>query len=62
MKEPVVIASGRSYEKKAIVQWFQKGGTTDPISGKDLGSKITIPNLNLKKLLDDLPKHIRDQK
>jgi hypothetical protein len=33
MKEPVVIASGRSYEKKSILEWFSKGRITDPISG-----------------------------
>jgi hypothetical protein len=33
MQDPVVIASGRSYEKLAILQWFSRGRVTDPLTG-----------------------------
>lgn len=62
MKDPVVIASGRSYEKLSILEWFSRGRIRDPVTGEELGSAITLPNLNLKALIDELPKHFRAQK
>ena len=56
MKSPVVIASGRSYEKQSILEWFSRGGITDPMTGEELGSAIALPNLNLKILIDELPR------
>jgi hypothetical protein len=32
MQEPVIIQSGFTYEKKAIIQHFQINGCTDPIT------------------------------
>lgn len=62
MKDPVVIASGRSYEKHSILEWFSKGRIIDPMSGEELGSTIALPNRNLKILIDELPEHFRAQK
>lgn len=36
MQEPVIIQSGFTYEKKAIIQHFQINGCTDPITRYDL--------------------------
>ena len=62
MQDPVVIASGRSYERLAISQWFLTGRLTDPVTNKELGSSIAWPNLNLRILINELPEQIRAQK
>ena len=62
MKNPVVIASGRSYEKQSILEWFSRGRIRDPMTGEELGSAIALPNLNLKILIDELPERLRAQK
>jgi len=53
MMDPVIAMDGNTYEKSAIDKWF-KTNNTSPIHGGDIMEKIVIPNLNLKKLINDL--------
>ena len=36
MIEPVIISSGHTFEKKAIVEWFDDGNTINPLTGEQL--------------------------
>ena len=55
MKDLVVIDTGRSYERSAILNWFSKGRITDPYAGEELSTTRLVPNLNLSILIQDLP-------
>lgn len=52
MREPVVAFDGHTYEKSAIEKWL-KANHTSPRSGETMDS-IIIPNMNLKKLIQDM--------
>jgi len=53
MMDPVIAMDGNTYEKNAIEKWF-KTNNTSPIFGGEIIEKKVIPNLNLKKLINDL--------
>ena len=36
MTDPVIISSGHTFEKKAIVEWFEDGNTINPLTGEQL--------------------------
>lgn len=50
MNDPVVITSGRSYERAAITEWF-KSHSIDPMSREILASLELIPNRHLKEAI-----------
>lgn len=52
MREPVVASDGHTYEKHAIEKWL-KTNHTSPRSGDSMEALI-IPNMNLKKLIQDI--------
>jgi len=52
MREPVVASDGHSYERAAIEKWL-KSHQTSP-RNNELISNLTIPNINLKKLIQDI--------
>lgn len=53
MKDPVmVIATGQTYERKAIEQWFA-ANNTDPLTGRVLQDKTIVPNYAIKSLCDE---------
>lgn len=50
MEDPVMlVATGQSYEKKAIEKWLEDHDT-DPLSGVKLEDKTLAPNIALRKL------------
>jgi len=50
MRDPVIlVASGHTYEREAIENWFQNHNT-DPLTGEALRDKSLIPNYALKGL------------
>ncbi len=53
MVDPVIAMDGNTYERSAIEKWF-KTNNTSPIHGSEIIEKKIIPNLNLKKLINDL--------
>lgn len=50
--DPVMVQDGNTYERKAIELWFQKHSTS-PLTNEVLVSKNLLPNLALKKLIND---------
>ncbi|GJR41921.1 putative E3 ubiquitin-protein ligase LIN isoform X1 [Tanacetum coccineum] len=61
-EDPVTLETGQTYERAAIVEWFDKGNTTCPVTGKILECH-TIPFTNsiLKRVINGWKsKHSRE--
>jgi len=50
MTDPVICASGQTYERSAIEKWFAMGKRTDPMSGSVLESTFLVPNVALRSM------------
>ncbi len=53
MDEPVVIQSGFTYEKSAIMRHFEKNGNFDPVTREVVDPRILIPNRYIKQATED---------
>ncbi|EEF34080.1 U-box domain-containing protein 1 [Ricinus communis] len=51
MKDPVIVASGHTYDRNSIAQWINEGYHTCPKSGQRLIHMALIPNYALKSLV-----------
>jgi len=51
MYDPVVIASGQTYERACIEKWFDSGNTTCPKTRKQLSQLLRTPNYCIKGLI-----------
>ncbi|CAI9091753.1 OLC1v1026861C1 [Oldenlandia corymbosa var. corymbosa] len=51
MRDPVIVASGHTYDRSSISQWINSGHHTCPKSGQRLIHMALIPNYSLKSLI-----------
>ncbi|KAI4317462.1 hypothetical protein L6164_025329 [Bauhinia variegata] len=51
MTDPVTIETGHSYDRSSILKWFRSGNPTCPKTGKRLSSIELVPNLVLRRLI-----------
>ncbi|XP_034704509.1 U-box domain-containing protein 1-like [Vitis riparia] len=51
MRDPVIVASGHTYDRNSIAQWINTGHNTCPKSGMKLIHMALIPNYALKSLV-----------
>lgn len=51
MRDPVIIASGHTYDRHSIARWINSGHYTCPKSGQKLLHMALIPNYALKSLI-----------
>ncbi|KAH0679470.1 hypothetical protein KY284_020555 [Solanum tuberosum] len=51
MKDPVVLASGRTYDRPFIEKWLNEGNRTCPETKEVLPNSDLIPNLLMRKLI-----------
>nr|XP_043631344.1 U-box domain-containing protein 1-like [Erigeron canadensis] len=51
MRDPVIVASGHTYDRVSIAQWINSGHHTCPKSGQRLIHMALIPNYALKSLI-----------
>lgn len=51
MSDPVIVASGQTYERTYIQQWLDQGMTTCPKTRQTLGHTNLIPNYTVKALI-----------
>lgn len=54
--EPVMALDGKTYEKQAILKWFNKSHKS-PETGQELPSTLLIPNMFARTLIDELHNH-----
>ena len=52
MSDPVLLSSGFSYERSAIMKHFSYNGWTDPVTREDVRQDVVIENRNLKKAIE----------
>ena len=50
MEDPVVTASGQTYDRDAISQWLRTK-QTDPVSNARLSNKKLVPNFALRVMI-----------
>jgi hypothetical protein len=51
MRDPVVVASGQTYDRESIDRWFGSGKSTCPKTGQVLANLELVPNKSLKNLI-----------
>ncbi|CAJ1931477.1 unnamed protein product [Sphenostylis stenocarpa] len=51
MSDPVTIETGHTYDRSSILKWFRRGNLTCPNTGKRLMTTEMVPNLVLRKLI-----------
>ncbi|XP_007033563.2 PREDICTED: U-box domain-containing protein 16 [Theobroma cacao] len=51
MRDPVVVASGQTYDRESINQWIESGHNTCPKTGQTLAHISLIPNRSLRNLI-----------
>ncbi|KAK2374545.1 U-box domain-containing protein [Trifolium repens] len=51
MSDPVTIETGHTYDRSSILKWFRSGNATCPKTGKSVSSIELVPNLVLRKLI-----------
>ncbi|XP_044474104.1 U-box domain-containing protein 16-like [Mangifera indica] len=51
MKDPVVVATGQTYDRESINVWIESGHNTCPKTGQTLAHTNLIPNSSLKNLI-----------
>jgi hypothetical protein len=51
MRDPVIIASGRTYERECIEKWFNEGHDTCPRTQVKLDNFLMIPNTCMRDLI-----------
>lgn len=51
MGDPVVVATGQTYDRQSITQWIAGGHQTCPNSGQNLGNAALIPNRAISSLI-----------
>lgn len=52
MDDPLMDRDGLNYERKAIVEWLNRGHTTCPLTRKPLSYRMLAPNAQLKLRID----------
>lgn len=53
MMDAVVAGDGHSYERSAITKWMASNDNS-PRTGETLENKILVPNLNLRRIIQDM--------
>lgn len=53
MKDPVSVATGRTFERSRIQEWFDSGEKTDPITKLLLPDLTLRPNIQIKKTIEE---------
>ena len=51
MTDPVVVATGQTYDRTSVTQWIESGHNTCPKTGQTLAHTNLIPNRALKSLI-----------
>lgn len=51
MSDPVTIETGHTYDRSSILKWFSSGNLMCPKTGKRLSSTEMVPNLVLRRLI-----------
>jgi hypothetical protein len=50
--DPVLAEDGHTYERSAVVRWFDTGNARSPVTNEELAGRTVLPNHALRKLVD----------
>jgi len=53
LQDPVVLSDGRTYERVAILDFFKKRGFISPVTKQSVDSKVVLPNIDLRGVIDE---------
>tara|TARA_B100000214_G_scaffold324626_1_gene261714 strand:- start:1681 stop:2469 length:789 start_codon:yes stop_codon:yes gene_type:complete len=53
MKDPVIAADGKSYERYSIESWFCKGKVSSPLTNEKFITAKLYPNINLRSAIEE---------
>ncbi|KAL1223211.1 U-box domain-containing protein 20 [Cardamine amara subsp. amara] len=53
MKDPVIIASGITYDRESIEKWFEAGYQTCPVTNTVLSNLEQIPNHTIRRMIQE---------
>lgn len=53
MADPVFVSSGNTYDRSAILEYFQSQGPNDPKTSKHVNPEFLVENLHLKQSIQD---------
>ena len=54
MRDPVLLPTGQTYERRAIEKWLRGGGRSCPATGQPVNPDVQlIPNLALRRTIED---------
>lgn len=56
MTSPVIAEDGFTYEKSSILEWFNRGKSTSPMTNEELNTKDLMENTELKDKIDEFLK------
>lgn len=56
MHDPVLLSSGFSYEREAIMKHFSYNGWNDPVTRENVRQDVIVENRNLKKAIENFLK------
>lgn len=60
MRDPVITVDGFTFERRGIQEWFKKGKSTNPLTGKALSSKELIENRALRNVIEHHNERVRN--
>ncbi|KAJ3677493.1 hypothetical protein LUZ60_003217 [Juncus effusus] len=52
MSDPVTVCTGQTYDRISIKKWIKSGCVSCPVSGKSLTSTDLVPNLAVRRLIE----------
>jgi len=61
MTDPVIVASGHTFERRAIEEWLKDGNDINPLTGDKLCSTEIKPNYALQNALDEYRRKLADE-
>lgn len=56
MTNPVIADDGFTYERSSILEWFNRGKTSSPMTNEEFTSKALTENTDLKDKIDEFLK------
>merc|ERR1712157_192114 len=61
MTDPVIVSSGHTFERTAIIEWLEDGNDINPLTGEQLENVDIKPNYALKDAIKEYRRKLADE-
>merc|ERR1719445_1468513 len=61
MNDPVIVSSGHTFERNAIIEWFDDGNNLNPLTGQSLENNNVKPNYALKEAIKEYQRKLASE-